>query len=42
MFLCPDMLLSDGAVRSLQERAVAGAKVVLVSAFRHDQEKLSC
>ena len=29
MFLCPDTLLSDGAVRSLQERAVAGAKVVL-------------
>jgi hypothetical protein len=38
MFLCPDTLLSDGTVKSLQERAAAGAKVVLVAAFRHDQE----
>jgi hypothetical protein len=38
IFLCPDTLLSDGTVRHLQDRAAAGAKVVLIAALRHDQE----
>ena len=38
IFLCPDTLLSDGTVRRLQERAAAGAKVVLIAALRHQQE----
>jgi hypothetical protein len=39
VFLCPDALLSDGAVISLQERARKGAKAVLATALRHDQSR---
>jgi hypothetical protein len=38
IFLCPDTLLSDGAMHHLQDRAAAGAKVVLIAALRHEQE----
>jgi hypothetical protein len=40
VFLCPDAMLSDGTVVSLQERARRGAKVVLVAALRHSQDAL--
>ncbi len=37
-YLCPDGMLSDGSVATLQRMVAEGAKVVLGSALRHVQE----
>lgn len=40
VFLCPDAVLSDGAVAYLMRQAAAGTKVVLVPAIRFAQEPI--
>ena len=41
VYLCPDAVLSDGAIVALQKLAAAGSKVVLVPALRFEAEALT-
>jgi len=38
IFLCPDAILSDGAIAYMARRVTAGTKVILVPAIRFEQE----